>query len=310
MRFKQFIGLALIVVAWGCTKTIDLALPDYVKEPVVTALLNPDSLIRVQLAYSFAANSVQTTPEPIQNARVTLSEDGNLLPALTEGKAGQYTLNRKPKPGSVYSLTVLTPTGQTLLATDRIPDRPTLSAQLTDPNPANSNTNPDILLTLRPYQNTSAVQWLSVYMREQTGPQNLPETNTQGIQSNSLLFDDFNSNLSGKNYKRTYWPYARIKPIAIESLENSVLTFNTGNSIQRVDAPGEFYQLTIWTGSNAFDQYLRSVVIAYQNRISDEGGISENPFVQPSPITSNVTNGKGVFAGYATQVIVLKEGKK
>ncbi|TAE24110.1 MAG: DUF4249 domain-containing protein [Cytophagales bacterium] len=310
MRFKQFIGLGFIVFAWGCTKTIDLALPDYIKEPVVTALLNPDSLIRVQLSYSFPANSVQTIPEPIQKARVTLSEDGNLLPPLTEGKAGQYALNRKPQPGSVYSLTVLTPIGKTLLATDRIPVRPTLSAQLSDPNPANSNSNPDILLTLRPYENTSSVQWLSVYMRVLTGPQNLPETNTQGIQSNSLLFDDFNSNLSGKNYKRTYWPYTRIKPTVFESLENPILTFNTGNSIQRVDTPGEFYQLTIWTGSNAFDNYLRSVVIAYQNRISDDGDISENPFVQPSPIVSNVTNGKGVFAGYTTQVILLKEGKK
>ena len=73
MRFSHFIGLFVLICVWGCTKTIDLALPDYVKEPVVTAFLNPDSLIRVQLTYSFPANSVEIIPEPISNARVTLS---------------------------------------------------------------------------------------------------------------------------------------------------------------------------------------------------------------------------------------------
>ncbi|MCY7357268.1 MAG: DUF4249 domain-containing protein [Rudanella sp.] len=310
MRFSHFIWLFVLTGTFSCVKTIDLAPPAFVQEPVLSGLLHPDNLIRVQLSYSFPANAVNPSPTRIQNARVTMSEDGLLLTPLAELKPGLYGLNQKPKAGKVYSITATLSNGVKLTAQDRVPVRPTLTARLTGSNPDNSNSNPDIILKLSPFESASAIQWLSMYMRERTGRDQFFETTTQGIQSNSLLLDEFNSSLSGKNFKRAYWPYARIKPVPAETLENLTITFNTGNSVARVDKPDEFYQLTIWTGSPAFDQYLRSTLVAYQNQVSGDGGISENPFAQPSPIWSNITNGKGIFAGYSTQVIVLKEGGK
>jgi hypothetical protein len=312
MRFSYILLLATLSRLCSCVKTIDLAPPAFVQEPVLSGLLNPDSLIRVQLSYSVPANTVNPSPLKIQNARVTLAEDGQVLAPLAEVKPGLYGLNQKPKAGKVYSITAILSSGVKLTAQDRVPVRPTLTARLTGPNPNNFNGNPDLVLKLSPFENTLAVQWLSVYQREYRsypGSTNKLETFTKGIQSNSLLFDEFNSNLSGRNFKRRYWPYARIKPVAIETLQDPSITFDTGFSENDVAKSGEFYQLTIWTGSLAFDQYLRSTLVAYQNQVSGDGGISENPFAQPSPIWSNITNGKGIFAGYSTQLVILKEVK-
>ena len=261
------------------------------------------------MTYSYPATATDIPPAPIQNARVFITDDGQRLAPLTEQQPGVYQLNYRPQPGHVYALTAITPEGKTLTAQDRMPVSPVLSVTLTGPNSDNVNNNPDIILQLQPIQSGAAVQWLSVYMRKQQVTTNQFVTSIEGIQSNSLLLDEFNSNLSGFNYKRSYWPYARIKPIAVETLVNPTITFNTDNRVDNIKKPGERYQLTIWTGSLAFDQYLRSVLTAYQNRISTDGGISDNPFAQPSPVAGNISGGKGIFAAYATQVIVLKEIK-
>ncbi len=309
MRFKHVLFALFCLWLAGCTKTITLTPPAFVQEPVVAALLSPDSTIRVVLTYSYPATATGYTPTPVQNATVFVAEDGQRLAPLTAQQPGVYELNYHPRPGHVYALTAITPDGKTLTAQDRIPVAPVLSVTLTGPNADNVNNNPDIILQLPPPKTNGAVQWLAVHMR--TGQFGTGElvTTIQGIQSNSLLFDEFNSNLSGFNYKRTYWPYARIKPIAAEASVSPTITFNTGNQVANLKKPGDRYQLTIWTGSPAFDQYLRSVVTAYQNRISDNGGISDNPFAQPSPVTGNIAGGQGIFAAYATQVVVLMEGK-
>ena len=309
MRSKSLLLVLLSIWLAGCTKTITLTPPAFVQEPVVAALLSPDSIIQVRLTYSYPATATDIPPAPIQNARVFITDDGQRLAPLTEQQPGVYQLNYRPQPGHVYALTAITPEGKTLTAQDRMPVSPVLSVTLTGPNSDNVNNNPDIILQLQPIQSGAAVQWLSVYMRKQQVTTNQFVTSIEGIQSNSLLLDEFNSNLSGFNYKRSYWPYARIKPIAVETLVNPTITFNTDNRVDNIKKPGERYQLTIWTGSLAFDQYLRSVLTAYQNRISTDGGISDNPFAQPSPVAGNISGGKGIFAAYATQVIVLKEIK-
>jgi hypothetical protein len=316
MRFSRLIPLVVLLGIWGCTRTIDLAPPNYVREPVVAALLHPDSSIQIQLTYSFPASAVDPIPAPIQGAKVYLSEDGQLLSPLVEQSPGIYRLNERPKVGGVYAMTAITPEGVTLTAQDRVPNRPTLTARLTEPNPGNANNSPDIVLSLSPFESSSAVQWLSVYRRLLQPLGGLPpikyefQTWRLGVESNSLLLDEFNSDLSGFNFKRFYSPFARIKPVAVQTLDDPTLIFNTYISIREIDQAGEFYQLTIWMGSLAFDEYLRSTIVAEQNQLSSNEGIGDNLFVQPSPVWSNITNGKGIFAAYSTQLIMLKEGGK
>ena len=307
MHFKLFfIGLVSLGL-WGCTKTITLTPPAFVREPVVAALLSPDSTLQVTLTYSYPTTGTDVTPTPIQNARVFIADNGQRLTPLAEQRPGVYRLNYHPQPGHVYALTAITPEGKTHTAQDRMPVAPVLSVTLTGPNAGNVNNNPDIILQTQPLPANEAVQWLSVYLRTEAFSTRQLTTTIEGIQSNSLLLDEFNSNLSGFNYKRSYWPYARITPVAADGLTNPTITFNTGNQVANLKKPGDRYQLTIWTGSPAFDRYLRSVITAYQNRISDGGGIGDNPFAQPSPVAGNISGGQGVFAAYVAQVVVLKE---
>jgi hypothetical protein len=312
MRFESLFLSFCLFGLLGCIKTIDLAPPVYKQEPVLSGLLNPDSLIQIQLTYSFPANSAASTPVPIQAAHVVIAEDDVLLPLLTEQKPGIYTLNYRPKEGRLYSITANTATGISMTAQDRVPQRSLSSATLTGPNPNNWNNNPDIILKLSPVDHTSAIRWISTYNRERRSislTQYEIQTYTRSIQSNSLLLDDFNGDLLGKNFQRLYWPYARIKPSISQASDQATIVFSTTGQISDVDKPGEYYKLVVWTGSPVFDQYLRSVVIAHRNRISDDRGLSDNPFAQPSAVSSNIENGKGIFASYVTQHIMLKEVK-
>jgi hypothetical protein len=296
----------LIWVLCSCVKVIDLRTPNYTEKNVLNCILNPDSIITVQLTKSIPIND-PTRLSTVLDANVFCYENDSLIGKLSF--SGQnYYLNYKPKPSKNYKIEAFTPDGMLISGEDYVPNMPLVNIETSFPIIQNINNNPDIYLSVSGIDTSRSRIWFSAYMKLFSADQRTLRIQNQVVESSNSFLDTFNSSMSGSSVKRDWNFYVRLNPSLISN--NASFIFNTFNPTKDIDKIGENLSLQFISGSTSFDQYLKSYIIAFDNRlVSNENGLN-NPFAELTPVYSNVKNGLGVVIGYNSKVFLIIEGNK
>lgn len=316
MRFKQtyLVAILLTVFLLSCERVIDSVGPTYMKKAVLTGLLQPDSLIRVQLTYSGRPNE-QSAYEAIENAVVLFYENGQRMEQAKQVKAGLYEINTKPTVGNTYRVIVDIPGYGRLEAEDVLPNLPKVVLRVSEPKSDNPNGNPDFTLSWKT-ERIQSTYWLSAYVRKERmtlGPGcppnvngvlppgcsfvNVLDTEYNYIVSNSLYPDRFDAYYDSFAGGYLYKGLLRFNPDNLLSSDSIEFSFTLANQFpskeRRKTGEGLYYDFMI-VGPN-YDRYLKTSVQAYQNRVRNAEDALNNPFAEVTPVFSNVRNGLGVF---------------
>lgn len=123
MKLPTFGVVVLIsLMSISCEKIIEIDIPESERKIVVNGLLNPDSVVKINLSRSL---SILENNEFVylENAQVRLSENGTDLGLLSNTGSGFYVLSGYyPNPGSEYYLQVEYPGLQTVTALAELKD--------------------------------------------------------------------------------------------------------------------------------------------------------------------------------------------
>lgn len=298
MQDRWFVIIALALV--GCSSLLDLESPAFEKKIVLTGILHPDSTLKIKLSFN-QPNDDTLSPTLIDNASVSFQENGIDIGIGKPIGQGRYELQYKPKPSYTYKVRANINGFPVLAAEDIVPDVPIFSTQVSLPNPSNPNENPDIFITI----SQKDTYWISAYRREFNKNSNTTTTKSQSILSNSIEFDFFNSSFDNLLGMRSFEYYARIDQLKVALLPYTIKLI-TVNSINQLKSPQEGFYLLVFRPSSTYDNYLKSSIIAYQNRLLNSDGELNNPFAESTPVFGNVTNGLGLFGAINSKVVVIK----
>lgn len=283
----------------SCVKVIDLPSKSFKPQVVVVGILNPDSLLSVRLSYSQRPDTL-IKYQAINEAKVLFYEDETLIGELTQGRNGLFQLNYKPLSGKKYGLKISVVNQDDIFAEDIVPPRPIASIFKSPNNPNNPNSNPDYKLQIR--SSLSSHYWIGAYssvVYNIVTPDLLtfkfPSHLNLNIISNNPYLDRFNSFFDGLSGRYNFGDPVRIDMTTFRLEANALIDFSTTNKIPR-DQKGFIY---VYSVSDNYDQYLKSAIMSYQNRLFDSSGAFNNPFAEPTPIYSNIKNGLGIWAAYS-----------
>ncbi len=119
-------GLSLGLALSGCTKIVELDLPEVPPQLVVNCVLNPDSLVRVSVSSSQSVYTNGAYP-PVENATVQLYRDGQYLLDIPYQGRGRYQAPIRPQAAHTYELRLSAPLFPAVTATTRVLGAPALS---------------------------------------------------------------------------------------------------------------------------------------------------------------------------------------
>lgn len=125
--YKYFTSVLIaLLVLTGCSKNIESNLPDYEQVLVLNSVFNPDSLFSVDLSTNRPISS-NAPFAPIVNASVLLYRDGTYLTDLTHSKNGVYQASVMPESLKKYEIRVKAPGFDDISAHSTVPARPLIS---------------------------------------------------------------------------------------------------------------------------------------------------------------------------------------
>ena len=119
-KLSTLLFLFILSLCIGCVETVDIS-PTLKKQVVLNCLLTNSSIQTARLTYvgSFASTSY----EEVEQATVTLYEEGEKVGYFTKKEYAQWELPYKPKPGKEYTLEA------------EVPGEPMISASTSFPAP-------------------------------------------------------------------------------------------------------------------------------------------------------------------------------
>lgn len=329
---RNLLFLLVVCSVSGCIQAVDIDGPEYVKKPVVFGILHPDSLLKVNLTWSRPA----TTTNPalsIKNAEVTFFENGTPLGESVDKEDGNYSLPVRPKTGRSYKVEIKISALPLITAEDYIPRWMDTNLYVSDRNPSNTNSNPDITYTLKNFLPDNSTLWMGLYSTQYfpdgwapgciVGGQIQPGceliirkiTGDSYVTTASPIFDSFNGFFDPLSNRFSNSSPARVRADILADEDTPTVkfaAFNQGEDrwgqVKRPNDTRPFGEniLEITFAGPAYDRYLKSALLAYQNRLTDFDGNLFSPFAEPSPVYSNVTNGLGIFGARNGRYIVLK----
>ncbi len=319
MRFNPLLLLVLLGGLVACEKVIDTAGPAFRQQVVLTGLLHPDSLIRVQLQYNAPVNQASGYP-PIGDAVVRFYEDGQLLEPTQQVRPGHYGVARPPKPGATYRVVAEVANYGLVEASEIMPPRPQGTLTASPSVASNPNQNPDYTLSWSKDAQPT-VYWLgtySRYLRNALGPGCPPEVNGQlppgcsfievpnneynYVVTNSAYPERFNAYFDSFVGGYTYSGFVRFDPAHL--LEPTLqVQFTLVNQTPKKAGEGLYFDFM--TVGPQYDRYLKTAVQAFQNRITASEDALNNPFAEITPVSGNVQNGLGIFGAYCPQRIAF-----
>jgi Domain of unknown function (DUF4249) len=291
--------VSIIFALWGCAKEVSLPYPEGSSQIVLNGILQPDSTIKISLSRTLSVVATDSAYPFVSDAKVNCFENGKWIGTLTHLAKGVYSLPVYPKQNAVYGIEVIHES-TTLTAQDTMPPLRTFKIEIGKPNPANYNENPDMRLFC--YRNKPNYTWLAALYKYRWS--NNTKTNSAVVASNSPFLDTFNSYRS-LNGSRTFGTNVRIKP---EFIGDITIDFTvTNQAFSAVKDKGDVFYIEIAEVSHQYDKYLKSAILAYENRPVDFDGRLNNPFAEPVAVYSNIKNGLGIFGAMQLQRIVIKK---
>jgi hypothetical protein len=302
---KRLTPIFLLLLA-SCELVVDVDVPYGKDKVVVNAIQRPDSLWRVVLTRSkFILDPSPNSFYPIDDATVVIENPDGTTETLSRTAMGEFRGNTYPQAGQTYKITV-TPTNTFGLdgvagemsmpyvvpiidvewdSTGIDPDDPFLYYQ-----------NVDFKLTFNDppgVDNYYDIQLITYHIvTYQVGPDRETVTDTLARQRPVTIHD---AGIADEEERRS-----RFNDHTFEGR-----TYTAHLSTQFVETPGDPIQrieLRLMSQSKELFQYDET------KELSNE--VMGDPFAQPVPVYSNLSNGFGIFAGSAPDIRIYTRQPK
>jgi hypothetical protein len=315
VRLLLFASLLL----YGCSLQEDFEYASQRDLIAVNGFLHPDSTVSVSLTQTALYPKGEEAIIPLEGASVKLYENDLLLgDVLYNAEKRAYTLNYCPKETYAYRLVVLVNGKDSLTATTCIPSNSIVQACANKYSQEGTGWLSGRVRTNMHIERTDPVAtiWIAMTSRnfkryQVEGPpysrvdSSVIETRPfWSIYTNSAYPDPFNGykdeGLNG------YTPYLRLNPASsLLTYDLDVGTVEGGyyDAHQRLpDGLGQYVH--VYTVSEEYDRFLKNAVINYLN--SNIEADIPNPFAEQVVTYSNVKGGTGVFAGYHSATLYVR----
>lgn len=305
-----FIVLVLSIFTFACSEPIDIDIEDQDRVLVVNSVINPDSLIKVNLARSLSVKESDSSFKFIENATVEIYENGTLIDELSHSKNGYYISSHKPKENTTYKLI----------------------AKAANFEPAQSEIKIGMPVPIKSLTADIEVEsYTETWWDEETQTE-FDTTIYYIVSERSFINVSFDDNPNEENYYflalYTYqdvYEYLppnyeevymgeKLQPIDYNNASLSYENYYYSNGLVGYAISDDFFNGQ--TYSSNLDLYLWSVpkkpyiyvqllsinkeffdFVTSYNKYEES---TYNPFAEPVNVRSNIENGFGIFTGYST----------
>lgn len=309
MQNKKFFLLLIIVMIFtsGCVKTLNEDLKAKETKLVLNAILNPDSILSVNLSRTFNVfddESSQNLPF-VNNATVSLYKNNDFLFNLIASENGYYSKpDYFPLANAKYQIKASTGSYKSIEAQVSIPKKvsiitfDTSSYSYTDEYEGENTKYIGEINYKDPSEHSNYYQ-LSCKIFATYGM-----GNEKKWQAHDLYVEESNDFLFDKSYGRLLWndKYTNGREVDFSFGFYSNYAYTGEEQAKENDT----LQFVFSLQSIDKDYYIYLKTLHLYNETS--GG--SNPFMEPVIIHSNVTNGYGIFGGYqqdtATTSLIVK----
>ncbi len=302
-RQIAFVSILAVLLFSSCTKTIDDQLPENEPKLVINGLINPDSVLRVNISKTVHVfeNESSNNPPFIEGAATKFYRDGEFLFNLEEGDNGYYS-----KPGYFPSLNhnykiEVEKTGYpSVFAETKIPSPVLIQSFDTTLNSGNGDDDfyygEKISCELKYHDpsGTGNFYRLDCFLLyyDEAGNEYLSIQYIYVNENEEYLFD--------KTFGYLLW--------TDQLTDGDEVTINFGfypdgyyfAEGNPENASSVTYLFVLNSVSEDFYRYDKTRSLYF-----DTGG-SNNPFSEPVLIYTNITNGFGVFGGFSNDTVSLQ----
>lgn len=298
MRFKKYIYIfiAVIPLIISCEKIIDIDIPDADRKIVLNGLINPDSLIEVNISRSMSILEDNKFVF-LENASVTLFEDDTERGTLQYIGSGDYKLlDFHPASGLSYRLEVESPDLKSVSAIAELPIPITIgeidTASIED-SWGNSSLKISFSIQDPPEENFYA---LALFATRRSFDYDKFEL-ADSMVTSQVYFDLLASGQGGVQdllVEDNATVYFNEKVFIADHLFNGT-DFNLDLSV------GKYFFMeadTVWIDVNV--EHVSKSYYLYAASINKYNRTHGNPFSEPVSVYTNVENGLGIFTGYST----------
>ena len=289
----------------GCVDQISVDLPPPAKRLVLNSILTPDSVFRVQV--SRVASTTDASSRLLSSAQVSRVNSDGTTEVLRRQGNGLYYSDTKPVAGGRYTVQATMPDYPPVSATDTIPEQVPIR-EAWHSFPTGTDRNNELLGTIvvrfdDPAPTTNFYE-ISAYQSR------------NGLQNGGLRLDVRGNAALAAEEDRDFSPRSLVFSDKLFNgrafeLRASFLTngYFSGNNSGGPQISGDVY-LVLRSVSRAYYQYRKSWTRhLYNQGVKEEGyGNDLNQLLflgDPTPMTSNVSGGYGVVAGYSKQTMIL-----
>ncbi len=288
--------------AVSCYKTIEVDLPETEIKPVVNCLFTPDEPFVVNVSLTKAPND--TNSYFIKNADVIISGEGISEKTLPHAGVGFYSIKDfYPERGIEYSISVIIPGYEKLIASDKIPNSLTRF----------QSTNSASGFITKPVEGTGEEGKIPVQIIKCNIINDWGYSDHLGVAAikNSLIHNYINGEITIIEDKNNYTSsgLGSFDPvITTEGLDQyypPLLLFKD-DYFKNVNVDVNFYfekevnskfWLRFFNFSPEAYNYIKSWIIHEYTQDYDFWEVYE-----PLPLYSNIENGYGIFAGYSSEL--------
>ncbi len=280
MKVHQYIAslACCMLVLSACTKKIDLDFPPHESMLVLNGIFNPDSLFSVELSSNRSIASNENFV-PVQNAAVELYQDGIYLSKLQHSAKGVYKAPIKPERLKRYEIRVKAAGFPDIASRSFVPEQPLVrevkGSVFRDPNDPSPGLNVSLVLEDPPGEENFYSIRAYTFDKYYTGTIFIRE-----------LLVSFDSPIE-EDFSRGYNKYFSDKLFPGKALNLKIYLANTGlqNTFLRIAQVSPEY----YTYGKTYQAHHRTDININQ-----------------SPVSNNIENGRGVFAGYNAITIAVK----
>ena len=273
-----FIPFSLLFMS--CTSVVDGVYFDEKKKVTLNCVLSTASDTVTAWLTHTAPIIGENSFQPITGASILLSENGLLVGSFTLSDSCAYILPYKIKPGATYRIEAITNI-TTLWAETIVPSGSSINFKAVRGEFRIEGVN--IEITDHPGEDN--FYWITAIEHATQYNQGSHKRIACGIQSNSMLFDDFNRILiQGSDYNFEFDYYARV--------DDKGFSGKTASMVVLPVCANPPMDMMVISADSHFDRYLKTAMTRYRmDLFTEDFPVLYTPF----PIYSNVINGVGIF---------------
>jgi|GEM_PF-5451802 len=304
-----------------CIVDSDLPFPSGESQIVVNGMLNPDSLIRINLSRTKVLG-VSETFTNIENGLIKLFENGMLIDTLTYEGDGNYFSLYKSKAEHHYKIII---SGESIEkeieAEDLVPPIPNYNVcfSQTDDNRSIKEYDVTVHLELNDLNKEKFIPWVEFISQDYKYNFNgldtsrlitqkffLINTNASTLDTYNSVFDNYTGYFDFYFYMRVSDSFANSQKLKMDIIGGRTNQTSRLFQYEVLSNPIKDQSLlvNVINCSVSYDRYLKSTMTNFLNTEFINGSTL---FSGPVKIYSNIKNGVGIFAAYSPQAKRVNE---